>query len=474
MAAECTAPARRRRNGRRDRDRHGPRRRVAVDDVRWRSCATRCVIMGRKKPPHVCEQRDAAFHVAERTFGRFARGVRLSGAFDAGARRGDAARRRAARHPAAHRGAARPRTPHPRADRLTCGSCSSATSSASPDARSRGAPFPRSSSSATIDFVIANVENSAAGFGVTGDIADTILSYGVDVMTSGNHVWDKKEVLDYIPRQPKLLRPGELPRRRARPRQLRRPHPHRRAGRRHQPDGPDLHGAARRSVRRRAARDRARCARRRASSSSTSTPKRRPRRSRWAGTSTAASRRSSARTPTCRPPTNASCPKGTACLTDVGMTGPHDSIIGVTVEAALARFVNGMPAQVRIGDRPRPAERRHRHRRSRERQGHRDRAPEPVGAGGRRARRHAGAAAVIACRICFRCPSKRTRRRSTAGAARSGASFTVSELTAAIRDAARDRLRRHLGRRRDLQLPAVEHRARCTSRSRTAARRSRP
>ena len=52
----------------------------------------------------------------------------------------------------------------------------------------------------SIDFVIANVENSAAGFGVTGDIAETILSYGVDAMTSGNHVWDKKEVLEYIPR----------------------------------------------------------------------------------------------------------------------------------------------------------------------------------------------------------------------------------------------------------------------------------
>ena len=38
-------------------------------------------------------------------------------------------------------------------------------------------------------------------------------------------------------------------------------------------------------------------------------------------------------------------PKGTAYLTDVGMTGPHDSIIGVTVEAALSRFVNGMPTR---------------------------------------------------------------------------------------------------------------------------------
>jgi len=63
----------------------------------------------------------------------------------------------------------------------------------------------------SLDFVIANVENSAAGFGVTGDIADTILGYGVDAMTTGNHVWDKKEVLEYMPRQPKLLRPANFP-----------------------------------------------------------------------------------------------------------------------------------------------------------------------------------------------------------------------------------------------------------------------
>ena len=71
-----------------------------------------------------------------------------------------------------------------------------------------------------IDFVIANVENSAAGFGVTGDIADTILGYGVDVMTSGNHIWDKKEVLDYIAARAAAAAAGELPRRRPGPRQL--------------------------------------------------------------------------------------------------------------------------------------------------------------------------------------------------------------------------------------------------------------
>src|SRR5256885_15812397 len=62
----------------------------------------------------------------------------------------------------------------------------------------------------SLDFVIANVENSAAGFGVTGDIADTILGYGVVAMTSGNHVWDKKEVFDYIGGRAGLGRPGTL------------------------------------------------------------------------------------------------------------------------------------------------------------------------------------------------------------------------------------------------------------------------
>ena len=62
-----------------------------------------------------------------------------------------------------------------------------------------------------LDLVIANAENSAAGFGVTKDIGDTLLEWGVDVMTSGNHIWDKKEAIDYIAGQPRLLRPANYP-----------------------------------------------------------------------------------------------------------------------------------------------------------------------------------------------------------------------------------------------------------------------
>ena len=62
-----------------------------------------------------------------------------------------------------------------------------------------------------VDLVIANVENAAGGKGVTRDVAETLLDYGVQVMTTGNHVWDKKEALQYIAHQPRLLRPGNYP-----------------------------------------------------------------------------------------------------------------------------------------------------------------------------------------------------------------------------------------------------------------------
>ena len=63
----------------------------------------------------------------------------------------------------------------------------------------------------SLDLVIANAENSAAGFGITKDIGDTLLEWGVDVMTSGNHIWDKKEAIPYIAGEPRLLRPANYP-----------------------------------------------------------------------------------------------------------------------------------------------------------------------------------------------------------------------------------------------------------------------
>jgi len=62
-----------------------------------------------------------------------------------------------------------------------------------------------------VDLVIANGENAAGGAGITKDIADDFLRDGVDVLTSGNHIWDKREALTYIVNEPRLLRPANYP-----------------------------------------------------------------------------------------------------------------------------------------------------------------------------------------------------------------------------------------------------------------------
>src|SRR5215213_10036012 len=196
----------------------------------------------------------------------------------------------------------------------------------------------------SLDFVIANVENSAAGFGVTGDIAETILGYGVDAMTTGNHVWDKKEVLDYIPGQAKLLRPANFP--------AGAPGRGSYLGKTRSGesigvinvmgrvfmaplDDPfavvlkeieGLRGKARVIV---------------VDFHAEATSEKIAMAWHLDGRATAVlGTHTHVQTADER-----ILPKGTACLTDVGMTGPHDSIIGVTVEAALARFLNGMPSR---------------------------------------------------------------------------------------------------------------------------------
>src|SRR5690349_16210530 len=62
-----------------------------------------------------------------------------------------------------------------------------------------------------LDLVIANAENVAGGNGVTAETAQALFTAGVDVLTNGNHAWDKKEALDYIRTEPRLLRPHNYP-----------------------------------------------------------------------------------------------------------------------------------------------------------------------------------------------------------------------------------------------------------------------
>lgn len=62
-----------------------------------------------------------------------------------------------------------------------------------------------------IDFAIMNAENLAGGFSVTPQLCEELFASGIDVMTSGNHIFDKKEAIDYIRKQPRLIRPANYP-----------------------------------------------------------------------------------------------------------------------------------------------------------------------------------------------------------------------------------------------------------------------
>ena len=195
-----------------------------------------------------------------------------------------------------------------------------------------------------VDLVIANVENSAAGFGITRDIGDEFLKWGVDVMTSGNHIWDKKEVLEYIGAEPRLLRPANypagVPGRGTYVARTRGDEPVgviNAMGRVFMLNIDDPFASVPHEIE--AMRHWARVIIVDFHAEATSEKVAMG----WhldgkvtavLGTHTHV-----------QTADERLLPKGTAYLTDVGMTGPYDSIIGVTFEAALGRFVNGMPAK---------------------------------------------------------------------------------------------------------------------------------
>lgn len=71
--------------------------------------------------------------------------------------------------------------------------------------------LPRLRAGLDLDFVVVNGENAAHGFGITGPICEQFFQDGADVVTTGNHAWDQREVIDYMQRQPRLLRPLNYP-----------------------------------------------------------------------------------------------------------------------------------------------------------------------------------------------------------------------------------------------------------------------
>ncbi|MBM3770149.1 MAG: TIGR00282 family metallophosphoesterase [Acidimicrobiia bacterium] len=196
-----------------------------------------------------------------------------------------------------------------------------------------------------IDLVIANAENAAAGFGITREIGDQLLECGIDVMTSGNHIWDKKEAVDYIGAEPRLLRPANYPSGvpgngsyLARTRDGRAVGVINVMGRVFMPAIDDPFTVVLREIE--ALRQRARVIFVDFHAEATSEKIAMG----WhldgkvtavIGTHTHV-----------QTADERILPKGTAYLTDVGMTGPHDSVIGVEIEAALGRFLNAMPVRL--------------------------------------------------------------------------------------------------------------------------------
>jgi 2',3'-cyclic-nucleotide 2'-phosphodiesterase len=197
-----------------------------------------------------------------------------------------------------------------------------------------------------IDYCIANVENAAGGFGVTREVCDEIMALGVDCMTSGNHIWDKREILPVIDQMPQLLRPANYP-----------------------PDQPGASSHVGRGKDSRVAVATLNVSGRVFMNGAIDDPFRIAEReierlrkeavviivdmhaeatsekmalgyfldgkvSAVVGTHT--------HVPTCD---QRILPKGTAYLSDLGMTGPYDSVIGVEAETIVKRFVTGLPSR---------------------------------------------------------------------------------------------------------------------------------
>ena len=195
------------------------------------------------------------------------------------------------------------------------------------------------------DLVIANGENAAGGVGITRENMLEILSAGVDVITTGNHVWDKRETLEFIGNEPRLLRPANYP---------------------EGTPGAGWHVAtAKNGVRvgvinlmgrvfMNPIDDPFRCADREIArvreegaqvifvDMHAETTSEKLALSYYVDGRVAAVIGTHTHVQTAD---ERILPGGTACLTDAGMTGPHDGIIGMDKDAVIARFVTAMPSR---------------------------------------------------------------------------------------------------------------------------------
>lgn len=197
-----------------------------------------------------------------------------------------------------------------------------------------------------VDYCIANVENAAGGFGVTREVCEELLDMGVDCMTSGNHIWDKREIIPFVDLIPQLLRPANYPAR--------------------QPGRGSYVGETRRGKRKvatlnlsgrvfmngaiddpfAAAAEHVAALRKETDvvivdmhGEATSE---KAAMGHFLDGQVSAVFGTHTHVPTCD---HRVLPKGTAYVTDLGMTGPYDSVIGVEKEIILQRFTTGMPSR---------------------------------------------------------------------------------------------------------------------------------
>jgi len=201
-----------------------------------------------------------------------------------------------------------------------------------------------------VDLAVANVENAADGFGITPDLAEQMLGQGLHCMTSGNHIWDKPEIAPYLESHRRLLRPDNYPR--GAPGtgvftgqtaggipvaviNL--------MGRVFMPPCDDPFPAADRILADLAGKARVILVDMHAEASSEKQAMAAHLDGRVAavvGTHT--------HVPTAD---ERLLPGGTAFITDLGMTGPYDSVIGIEKDLALRRFLTGMPVRFSVAKR---------------------------------------------------------------------------------------------------------------------------
>ncbi len=197
-----------------------------------------------------------------------------------------------------------------------------------------------------VDYCVANVENAAGGFGVTKEVCDEILDAGVDCMTSGNHIWDKKEILGVVDLIPQLLRPLNYP--------ARQPGRGSHVGRGKRSRVPVatlnlsgrvfMHGAmddpfslGLQEIERLRKEAKVILVDMHGEATSEKVAI-----GRYFDGLVSAVVGTHTHVPTCD---HRVLPGGTAYCTDLGMTGPYDSVIGVEKEAVLHRFLTGMPSR---------------------------------------------------------------------------------------------------------------------------------